>query len=105
MPDAGTASVGDTPQPASAHPPTEQKPIAQETPFQPRPGQARPNAKGHCPGRKQVIINGACWVELRTTDAEECVESGHDFLAGKCYVPAQVTRRPALPTSSPADAR
>jgi len=56
-PDAGTTAVGDTsptePQSATASP-EESKPLAQEPLPQPRPGQARPNEKGRCPGPRQV---------------------------------------------------
>jgi predicted Ser/Thr protein kinase len=107
-PDAGAAAVGDsapTAPRASAQAPSKQKPVAQTPAFQPRAGQARPDAKGRCPGRKQVVINGACWVEFPTTDAEKCAEGGHDFLEGKCYVPVLPPRSQPPPTSSPADAR
>jgi serine/threonine protein kinase len=72
-PDAGTAAVGDTSPTksrASTPPPEEKKPIAQDTPPKLRPGQARPDKKGQCPGRKQVPINGGCWVELLPMTAE-----------------------------------
>jgi len=107
-PDAGTAAVGDsapTAPLAAVQAPSKQKPVAQTPAFQPRAGQARPDAKGRCPGRKQVVINGACWVEFLTTDAEKCAEGGHDFLKGKCYVPVLPSRSQPPPTSSPADAR
>jgi len=107
-PDAGPAAVGDTSPtvpPASAETPLEQKPIAQAPRFQPRPEQARPDEKGNCPGPKQVVINGACWVELRTPDAADCTGNGYDFQDGKCYVPAPPARRQPRPTSSPPEGR
>ncbi|HEX8699050.1 MAG TPA: serine/threonine-protein kinase [Myxococcaceae bacterium] len=107
-PDAGTAATGDsspTAPPAAPQAPFKQKPLTQAPPFQPRPEQPRPDGKGRCPGPKQVVINGSCWLELPTTEAEGCVGNGYDFREGKCYVPAPTIRRPPQPTSNPADAR
>jgi serine/threonine protein kinase len=104
-PDAGTAAVGDNssakPQ-ASKQPPTEKKPIAQEALPEPRPGQARPDKKGQCPGRKQVPINGGCWVEQLQMTAEECAENYFVFFKGKCFAHANAPPRKPQPTSSPA---
>jgi hypothetical protein len=89
-PDAGTAVVGDTAptEPlASAHPPSEPEPLAQDLPPEPRPGQTRPDVKGRCPGRTHVIINGGCWVDHPSMAAEECTKSGYALLKGKCYAP------------------
>jgi len=107
-PDAGPAAVGDTSPtepPASTEPPTEKKPVAQEPLPEPRPGQARPDKRGHCPGRKQVPINGGCWVELLQMDAEECAENGGVLFKGKCFGPAHAPPKKAQPTSSPPEAR
>ncbi len=108
VPDAGTAAVGDSaptePQ-ASAPPSSKPKPIVQEHPPEPRPGQARPDEKGRCPGRKQVLINGGCWVEFPSVSSEECAENGYVLLKGKCYTPALAPPQKALPTSNPAKAR
>jgi len=109
-PDAGTAAVGDS-SPAEPHPstppPTDKKPIAQETLPKPRPGQAEPDERGQCPSRKQVPLNGGCWVELSSMTAEECTESGGVLFKGKCYVAPLAPPEPKKPppTSSPADAR
>ncbi|HLK99470.1 MAG TPA: serine/threonine-protein kinase [Myxococcaceae bacterium] len=106
-PEAGTTAVGDTAPTApkdSAQPPSEQKSVAQNRPFDPRPGQTAPDSKGRCPGQKQVVIKGACWVEIPATDAKACAENGFDFLEGRCYAPVLVARAPQ-PTSNPADAR
>jgi serine/threonine protein kinase len=107
-PDADTSAVGDTSPTAplaSVKAPSGKKPLTQELPFQPRPGQARPDAKGRCPGRNQVVINSACWVEQRPIGAEECAENGYDFREGKCYAPVLAPRRQPPPTSSPSEAR
>ncbi len=85
-------------------PPTQKEPMAQEPLPEPRPGQIRPDKKGRCPGRKQVPINGGCWVELPLMTTEECLESGSVRFKSKCYVPLVVPKQPQ-PTSSPAEAR
>jgi serine/threonine protein kinase len=107
-PDAGTADVGES-SPAeagdSAAPPTDQKPIAQEPPPDLRPGQTRPNRKGQCPGRTQVLINGGCWVVQSGMTAEACVENGYVLLNGKCYTPALELPQKTVPTSDSPEAR
>ena len=103
-PDAGTATVGDTPPTkpqASAKPLSEKKPVAQEPPPPPRPGQLLPDQKGRCPGTKQVLINGGCWVQQSSMTLAECLESGYAILKGKCYTPALEPPKKALPTSGP----
>ncbi len=107
--DAGTTAVGDTaptkPR-ASTPPPTEKKPIAQEPLPEPRPGQARPDKRGQCPGRKQVPINGGCWIDVSSLiTAEECAENGYVPFKGKCYGPADAPPKKPQPTSSPPEAR
>ncbi len=107
-PDAGPAAVGDS-SPADAEastaPPTEKKPVAQEPLPEPRPGQIRPDKRGQCPGRKQVPINGGCWVELLQMSAEDCEESGYVLFQGKCFGPANAPPRKPPSTSSPPEAR
>ncbi len=107
-PEPDPTAVGDTSPTAplaSAQPPSKQKPIAQETLPEPRPGQTRPDEKGRCPGRKQVPLNGGCWVESSSMSAEDCTESGYVRFKGKCYSPALAPPKKPLPTSSPAKAR
>jgi serine/threonine protein kinase len=108
-PDAGTATVG-APAPtepqASTPPATEKKPLAQEPLPEPRPGQARPDKKGQCPGSQQVPINGGCWVDVSSSmDAQACTENGYVLFKGRCLSPAQVTPKKPQPTSSPPEAR
>jgi serine/threonine protein kinase len=107
-PDAGTSAVGDT-TPAESQAPNsssqEKKPVAQETLPEPRPGQTRPDKRGQCPGRKQVSINGACWLEHLQMGAEECVENDGEFFKGRCYGPVLAPRKKPQPTSSPPEAR
>jgi hypothetical protein len=91
-------SLGDAAQKeagAQARPPAK-KPVAQQLPKQPRPGQLRPNAKGRCPG-KLLAINGGCWAKLDVTP-EHC--PAHLFLhQGECYMPIPDPER--VPTSAP----
>ncbi len=108
-PDADTAAVGDT-EPteprASTSPPTEKEPLAQKPLPEPRPEQLRPDKRGQCPGRKQVPINGGCWNDVSPAmDAQTCVESGHVFFQGKCFVPAFESSKRPQPTSSPPEER
>jgi hypothetical protein len=104
-PDAGTTAGGDasrTEREASPAPATERAPLAQEPLPEPRPGQARPDKRGQCPARKQVPINGGCWLDVSSsTDAQTCVDSGYVLFQGKCFVPANAPPKKPQPTSSP----
>ncbi|HLL04578.1 MAG TPA: serine/threonine-protein kinase [Myxococcaceae bacterium] len=104
-PDAGTSAVGDTSPTPPPVPSQEKKPVAQEPLPEPRPGQTRPDKSGRCPGRKQVLINGACWFEVLQLSAEECVENGSVLFNGKCYEPVHAPPTKPQPTSSPPEAR
>jgi hypothetical protein len=108
-PDAGTTAVGDTSPAApraSTPPVTEQKPLAQEPLPQPRPEQLRPDKKGLCPDRKQVPINGGCWIDVSSAmDAQACTEDGYILFKGRCFVPANAPDKKPAPTSSPVEAR
>jgi serine/threonine-protein kinase len=105
-PDAGAAGVGDT-APSSPPAPTQEQPqrkeIAQEPPPKPFQGQRRPDARGRCPGEKQVPINGGCWVEHPAKDAKECAQYGYLLLKGRCYAPTLDPDSKPVPTSSPTD--
>jgi serine/threonine protein kinase len=107
-PDASTAAMGGSSPPkpqASTQPPSEKKPVAQDSPPEPRPGQMRPDKRGSCPGRTQVRINGGCWMAIPSATAEECKESGYLLLKGKCYAPTLEPPQKSVPTSSPPEAR
>jgi serine/threonine protein kinase len=108
-PDAGTAAVGDSlpTEPQAPTPaPTEKQPLAQEPLPEPRPGQARPDEKGRCLGRKQVPINGGCWIDVSSAiDAQDCAESGYVLFKGRCFGPASPPPKKPKPTSSPVEAR
>jgi hypothetical protein len=107
-PDAGTAAMGEAaptePQDSSA-PSAKKEPLAQQPLPQPRPGQLRPDEKGRCLGRRQVPINGGCWLEFPAMTAEECTDSGYVLLQGKCFSPALESPKQPQPTSSPSEAR
>jgi serine/threonine protein kinase len=98
-PDADTAAEGDTA-------PIGKKPLAQEPLPELRPEQIRPDKRGQCPVRKQVPINGGCWLEVSPlVDAQTCAASGYVLLQGKCFSPALAPSRKPQPTSSPPEKR
>jgi hypothetical protein len=105
QPDTGPVGLGDAV--ASASPENSPKPlgpklIAEDTLPEPQPGQTRPDAKGRCPRRRQVSLNGSCWMTL-SADQEECAELRGHLYKGTCYLPYIPPGR--APTSSPADPR
>jgi eukaryotic-like serine/threonine-protein kinase len=73
--------------------------IAKELPKQPRPGQLRPDEKGRC-RKKQVAINGGCWVKM-DVEPDECRGPGVYLHQGGCYYPIPASQ--PQPTSEPAD--
>ncbi len=100
-PDAGTAGLGET----AASAATVDSPeisfpdvLAEETPPEPLPGQARPDAKGRCPHKQQVALNGGCWARV-PLEREECEATGGSIFKGMCYLPMTASMR--SPTSSP----
>ncbi|WP_224368003.1 serine/threonine protein kinase [Hyalangium versicolor] len=99
-PDAGTAGLGDTlSTAASPDVPEPSLPAMAEEPLpEPIPGQTQPDSKGRCPLRRQVALNGACWVPLAPEECEASFANGQMF-RGKCYVPALPRGR--RPTSEP----
>ncbi|KFE63730.1 serine/threonine-protein kinase [Hyalangium minutum] len=103
-----TANLGETtpqPQPPPEQSSSQPKTISQAPPPEPFPGQLTPDAKGRCPGSKQISLNGGCWVEVPTKDAEECEKNSLVFIKGRCYAPSMGTRRKPPPTSAPPDFR
>ncbi|HEX8706350.1 MAG TPA: protein kinase [Myxococcaceae bacterium] len=94
---------------ASTPPSSKQESGAPEPPAEPRLGpprrQLQPDAKGRCPGSRQVAIDGGCWVETAAMPAEQCVENGHMLRQGKCYAPAIEAPQKPVPTSGPGKAR
>ncbi len=105
QPDAGTAGLGEAVSAASTAEvpePAVHEPLAEDTLPEPQPGQLRPDAKGRCPHKRQVVLNGACWVPM---DPEECEALGSNgkLFKGRCYVPALFPGRPSTshPTRTP----
>ena len=105
QPEAGPVGLGEAVASAS----TEDSPetlgpqaMAAETPPEPQPGQTRPDAKGRCPRKQQVALNGGCWMAF-SVDQEACTELRGHLYKGTCYLPFIPPGRP--PTSSPADQR
>ncbi|MBN1208662.1 MAG: serine/threonine protein kinase [Myxococcaceae bacterium] len=104
--DGGTAGLGDEAATASSvTSPTPSSPgtLAEDALPEPLPGQTRPDAKGRCPHKRQVSLNGGCWV-VAPFDREGCEAlkfSGHDgyMFKGACYMP--VLLRARQPTSHP----
>jgi len=109
QPEGGAASLGEKGQEATPPPAqdsTQPKTISQDPPPEPFPGQLTPDAKGRCPGPKQIPLNGGCWVEVvPSKDAEECEKNGLVFIKERCYAPAMGSRRKPPPTSAPPDFR
>ncbi len=91
----GDSSVSSSGAPAKAP----QDAIAKELPKEPRPGQLRPDEKGHC-RKKQVAINGGCWLKL-DLEPEQCRGPGAHLYQGGCYFPVPASQ--PQPTSEPAD--
>jgi hypothetical protein len=100
----GTAGLGEatsTTSTAQALEPEVRAPLAEDTLPEPLPRQVRPDAKGRCPHKRQVALNGACWVP------EDCDALGSNDAAkrfkGRCYIPAMSPDRPSTshPTRTP----
>ncbi len=75
-----------------------QEMLAEEPLPEPFPGQTRPDAKGRCPHKRQVAINGGCWVELEREKCEALNLDGR-IIKDTCYVPITPLERPS--TSRP----
>jgi serine/threonine protein kinase len=73
--------------------------IAEDTLPEPIPGQTRPDAKGRCPSKAHLALNGGCWV-LIPFGREPCEESGYVFTT-QCYGPVLLHPRKRQPTSHP----
>jgi hypothetical protein len=102
--DGGTAGLGDDAATASttASPaPSVPGVRAEDTPPEPLPGQARPNAKGRCPRPHHVSLGGGCWVKtsMEREDCESFKPIGGNMFQGTCYMPVLLHGR--QPTSDP----
>jgi serine/threonine protein kinase len=99
--DAGTTGLGDEASTASTEDsvgPSGREIMAEDTLPEPLPGQARPDEKGRCRHKRQVALNGGCWVVL-SFNREECEENGGYVFKTKCYLPFFPHGRPS--TSNP----
>jgi serine/threonine protein kinase len=88
-PDAGTAGLGDAASIASEREaPSSSVPesMTGDALPEPMPGQARPDAKGRCPRKRQIVLNGACWLEA-PWEREECAGVKGQMFKGMCYMP------------------
>jgi hypothetical protein len=101
--DAGTAGLGQTAVAASPVEAAERswpEALAEEAPPEPVPGQLRPDAKGRCPRKQQVALNGGCWAQP-PFEREECEATGGTVFKRTCYLPIVPPQR--SPTSSPSN--
>ncbi|MDC0711204.1 serine/threonine-protein kinase [Stigmatella sp. ncwal1] len=100
--EASTVGLGDT----ASRAPTSSAPdasvpevMAEDSLPEPREGQATPDAKGRCPRKGQLALNGGCWVRLGL-EREDCEGSGYVFTS-QCYGPVLSNPRHRQPTSDP----
>jgi hypothetical protein len=87
--DAGTSGLGETTSRMSRETSSALSPrqgMAEEPMPEPLPGQTRPDEKGRCPRKRQVALNGACWLEFQL-DSEGCAELEGSMFKGRCYAP------------------
>ncbi|MBN1207424.1 MAG: protein kinase [Myxococcaceae bacterium] len=99
--DGGPAGLGDDAASASAEEsstPSEPGALAEDTLPEPLPGQAQPDARGRCPHKRQVSLNGGCWAPLKV-ERDECEAASGQMLKDRCYVPVFLPGR--RPTSHP----
>ncbi|HYH96597.1 serine/threonine-protein kinase [Hyalangium sp.] len=59
--------------------------LTEDTLPEPLPGQTRPNAKGRCPHKRQIALNGGCWVV--EVEREKCEALSGRTFESMCYVP------------------
>jgi hypothetical protein len=78
--------------------PSAREVLAEELLPEPVQGQTKPDAKGRCPEKWQVALNGGCWAPVKEK-REVCEGIGGQLFKGTCYVPVTTPKR--SPTSSP----
>jgi serine/threonine protein kinase len=87
--DGGTTGLGDSTSAASTEDSSDHfilsGMVAEPLP-EPLPGQTRPDANGRCPRKRQVALNGGCWLEI-LLDHDGCEELNGQMFKGTCYVP------------------
>jgi serine/threonine protein kinase len=107
QPDAGTSGLAEALASTSMNSvPGLQAPevMAKDAPPEPEEEQARPDAKGRCPHKRQVALNGGCWVVV-PFNPEECEDNGGYMFKGSCYVAVIPPGHKHTPTSSPSHKR
>jgi serine/threonine protein kinase len=100
QPDAGTTGIGETA--ASVNPlkhaePASRESVTEDAPPTPLPEQTRPDQKGYCSGRRQIALNGGCWIPI-TLDREACSELNGHMYKGSCYMPVMSSEHSPTPT-------
>ncbi len=101
--DAGTSGLGEAAAVVSAKSwPGNAAPevVAEEKLPEPIPGQTQPNSKGRCPHKKEVALNGGCWVAT-ALESEECELLHGKMFRGTCYMPVLLPSGSRMPTSCP----
>jgi serine/threonine protein kinase len=104
--DTGSVGLGETAMSTSTEEspaPSTPEAMAADTPPEPLPGQATPDAKGRCPHKRQIALNGGCWMST-PVEQEQCEAFSGSMYKGLCYVPVLPNgRRPstATPTKQP----
>jgi serine/threonine protein kinase len=93
----GLGEAGASASTLAAPSPSAEQVLAEDPLPKPLPGQLRPDANGRCRHKRQVALNGGCWVPL---EQEQCEAHIGQLFKGRCYVPAFASRRP--PAFSPA---
>jgi len=83
--------------PAVVDEPPDEQGISEELPEKPFSNQIKPDARGRCPKKNHIAINGGCWVKV-DSDVEDC-EANAFVYQGGCYLPARTSRK--VPTSAP----
>jgi serine/threonine protein kinase len=101
--DGGTAGLGDAVSPSSAEESpgsSDPEAVTEDTLPELVPGQVRPDATGRCPHKRQVALNGGCWVPIAI---DACEADGGHLFKGRCYVPAIPSKRqrPFSPSQKP----
>jgi serine/threonine protein kinase len=101
--DGGTTGLGESavtePMPDTPEP-SLQETMAEETLPEVLPEQLRPDANGHCPHKRQISLNGGCWLPL-DPDACAAINNSGQVFKGRCYVPVPSHPRHRPSTSHP----
>jgi len=100
--EGGSAALGETVAAMSQeHFPSALTPeaVAEDSLPEPQPGQAVPDPKGRCAHKRQVALNGGCWVP-QVQESEACEALAGQVYKGTCYIPVLPRERPRRPPTS-----